>query len=164
MINQNFILVKYSPGCLKADKTALPEAVKPRDLTYCSHNHEYIVTINPDRCGLITITTWHFQFHLMNVSILHLRYEYHARSKSRFAWYSRCHITWCPLTTEIVASQCPSTRDAVLMTRYLTSVISASLDTLKNNYNSIKHLYNESENIIGGCNATFDSNYCWNFP
>ena len=164
MVNQNFVLVKYIPGCLKADKTAPPEAVKPRDLTYCSHNPEYIVTINPDRLVLRTTTTWHFQFHLMNVSILHLRYEYHAQSESRFAWYPRCYVTWCPLTTEIVALECPSSRDAALMTRYLTPVISVKNNYVKNNYNIIKHLYNEYANIIGGCNVTFDTNDCWDFP
>ena len=36
----------------------------------------------PDRSVLITIITWHFQFHPLNISILHLKYEYRARSES----------------------------------------------------------------------------------
>ena len=48
-----------------------PEGVSPRDLTYCSHKPECIVTTNPDRSVLITIITWHFQFRPVNVSILH---------------------------------------------------------------------------------------------
>ena len=85
-----------------------PEGVSPRDLTYCSHKPECIVTTNPDRSVLITIITWHFQFRPVNVSILHLKYDYRARSESRFACYSHCYVTWYPLTTGIVASQCPS--------------------------------------------------------
>ena len=38
----------------------------------------------------------HFRFHLVNVRILHLKCEYVARSKSRFACYSHCVVTWCP--------------------------------------------------------------------
>ena len=40
------------------------------NLTYCSHKPECIVTTNPDRSALITIITWHFQFHLVNISIV----------------------------------------------------------------------------------------------
>ena len=106
-----------------------PEGVSPRDLTYCSHKPERIVTTKPDRSVLITIITWHFQFRPVNFSILHLKYDYRARSESRFACYSHCYVTWCPLTTGIVASQCPSARDAVLVTRYLTPLISACLNS-----------------------------------
>ena len=106
-----------------------PEGVCPRDLTYCSHKPECIVTTNPDRSVLITIITWHFQFRPVNVSILHLKYDYRAWSESRFASYSHCYVTWYPLTTGIVASLCPSARDAVLVTRYPTPFISASLNS-----------------------------------
>ena len=34
-----------------------PEGVSPRDLTYCSHKPECIVTTKPDRSVLITIIT-----------------------------------------------------------------------------------------------------------
>ena len=60
-----------------------PEGVSPRDLTYCSHKPECVVPTNPDRSVLITIITWHFQFRPVNVSILHLKYDYRARSESR---------------------------------------------------------------------------------
>ena len=40
-------------------------------------------------------------------SIPHLEYESH------------CYVTWRPLTTGIVASQCPSSSDATLVTRHL---------------------------------------------
>ena len=84
-----------------------PEGVTPRDLTYCLHKPECIVTTNPDRSVLIPIITWHFQFRPVNVSILHLKYDCRAWSESRFACYSHCYVTWYPLTTGIVASQCP---------------------------------------------------------
>ena len=88
---------------------------------------EGIVTTNPDRLVLITIITWHFQFLPVNVSILHLKYDYRARSESRFACYTHCYVTWYPLTMGIVASQCPSARNAVLVTRYLIPIKSACL-------------------------------------
>ena len=50
-----------------------PEAYWLRDLPYCSHKPVCIGTTNPDRLVLITIITWHFQFHPMNVSNLHLK-------------------------------------------------------------------------------------------
>ena len=108
-----------------------PEGVSPRDMTYCSHKPEWMVTTNPNRSVLITIITWHFQFYPVNFSILHLNYEHRARSESRFACYSHCYVTWCPLTTGIVASQFPPSRDAALVTRYLRPFISASLNSLK---------------------------------
>ena len=106
-----------------------PEDVSPRDLTHCSHKPECIVTTNPDRSVLITIITWHFQFRPVNVSILHLNYDFRAGSESRFACYSHCYVTWYPLTAGIVTSQCPSARDAVLATSYLTPFISACLNS-----------------------------------
>ena len=57
----------------------------PRDLTYCSHKPECIGTTNPDRSVLITIITWPFQFHPMNVSNLHVKgtYVFEVRAVSR---------------------------------------------------------------------------------
>ena len=62
-----------------------PEGVSPRDLTYCSHKPECIGTTNLDRSVLITIITWHFQFHPVNVSNLHVKgaYVLEARAVSR---------------------------------------------------------------------------------
>ena len=36
--------------------------------------------------------------------------------------------------------------------------------SIKNNFITIKHIQNESVNIIEGCNVAFDTNDCWNFP
>ena len=74
---------------------------------------------------------FHLQFHFVNVSIIHLKYEYLARSERRFAWCSYCYVIWCPLTTGIVAPQCLSSKDAALVTHYLPPLISVSLNTLK---------------------------------
>ena len=120
---EGFVVTMHEGACEKGSQ------IRPRDLTYWSHKSEYIVTTNRDRSVLITIITWHFQFHPVNVSILHLKYDYRARSESRFACYSHCYVMWYPLTTGIVASQCPSARDAVLVTRYLTPFISACLNS-----------------------------------
>ena len=69
-------------------------------------NHDYNVT---------------FSISPVNVSILRSKYEFRARSESRFACYYHCYVTWCPLTTGIVASQYPSSRDAAIVTRYLSA-------------------------------------------
>ena len=121
---EGFVVTMHEGACEIGSQ--IPRAL---DLTYCSHKPECIVTTNPDRSVLITIITWHFHFRPMNVSILHLKDDCRARSESRFACYSHCYVTWCPLATGIVASQCPSARDAVLVTRYLTSLISTCLNS-----------------------------------
>ena len=101
--------------------------VSPRDLTYCSHKSVCIVTTNPGGSVLIAFISCYFQFRPVNVSILYLRCQYHARSESRFACFSQCYVTWCPLTTGIVTSQFPP-RDAALATRHLTHFILACLN------------------------------------
>ena len=45
--------------------------------------------------------------------------------------FSHCYATWCPLTTGIVASQYPSSRDAVLVRRCLVPLILVYLNTVK---------------------------------
>ena len=85
----------------------------------------------PPEPVLITNITWHFQFRPMNVSILHLNYEYRARSESRFTCYSHCYVTWCPLTTGIFVWQFPSSKDAALVARYPTPFILASSNSSK---------------------------------
>ena len=52
-------------------------------------------------------------------------------SEKLFVFFSHCYVTWCPLTTGIVASQCPLARDAALVTHHLTSLISTFLNPLK---------------------------------
>ena len=101
---ERFVVIMHEGGC-KTESEA--DADRPRDLAYCTCKPECIVTTTPDRSILITIITWHFQFPLVNCSILHLRYEYGSPSKRRFTCYSPCYVTWCPFTTGIVASQCP---------------------------------------------------------
>ena len=66
-----------------------------------------------------------FQFRPVNVSILALKCEYGSRSEGHFAGLSHCNVTWYPLTTGMVVSQCPSWRDSVLVMWYLTPLISA---------------------------------------
>ena len=101
--------------------------VSPRDLTYCSHKSVCIVTTNPGGSVLIAFISCYFQFRPVNVSILYLRCQYHARSESRFACLSHCYVSWCPLTTGIVTSQFPP-RVAALATRHLTHFILACLN------------------------------------
>ena len=70
----------------------------------------------------ITIITWHFQICPVSVSIIPLKYEYRAQSKSRFACYSHCYVTWCLLTTGIVAQN--SRRHGTLHSWRATSSLS----------------------------------------
>ena len=136
------------------------EADRPMDLTYCSHKPECIVTTNPDKSVLISIIAWHFQFHLVNVSILQLKYEYGARIESCSSLSSDCYVTWYPLTTGIGASQCPSERDTALVTCYLTLLIGV-FKSVDNNCTTITHIYNESVNIIEGSNVAFNEVIAW---
>ena len=123
---EGFVVTMHEGACETGSQ--IPRALA-RGLDVLFAQTECIVTTNPDRSVLITIITWHFQFRPVNVSILHLKDDYRARSESRFACYAHCYVTWCPLTTGIVASQCPSARDAVLVMRYLTPFTSACLNS-----------------------------------
>ena len=51
----------------------------------------------------------------VNSSSFHLKYEYGVQHKSHFMCYSHYYFTRCPLMT----SQCPSLRDAALLTHYI---------------------------------------------
>ena len=94
---------------------------RPSDFTYCWCMPECIVITKADRAVLITIVTWLFRFRPMVVSasILLLEGEYVARIERHLKWYSHCFVTLCSSTTGIVVSQCPSARDAKVVTRYL---------------------------------------------
>ena len=86
---------------------------------------------NPRQIGLNHDCNMTFSISPENVIILHLKYKFCSRSERRFACYSHCYVTWCPLTTGIVTSQHPSSRDAALVTLYLTALISTCLNVLK---------------------------------
>ena len=80
----------------------------------------------------------------MNVSILHLKYEYGARSESRFAYYSHCYVTWCPLTTGSVAFTMP-----VSKVRYAHGALPHTFrigvfKSIENNSTIVKYIYNMS--------------------
>ena len=106
---EGFVVTMHESTC--ETRSQIPTALA------FGHKPECMVTTNPNRSVLITIITWHFQFHPVIVSIPHLKYEYRARSESHFACYSHCYVTWCPIMTGIVASQFPLSRDAALVTR-----------------------------------------------
>ena len=73
-----------------------------------------------------------FLFHPLNVSSIHVKgaYVLEAKAMSR-ASPIVCYVTWCPLTTGIVALQYPSSREAVLVRRCPTPLISVRLNTVK---------------------------------
>ena len=96
------------------------QGLTARDWTYYSHRPECVVTKKPT------------QFHSVEVSIFHLKGEYGPQRVSRVACFTRCYDTWNALTKGIVATWCPSSRDAVFVTRYLTPLISACLYAVNN--------------------------------
>ena len=90
-----------------------------------------------------------FKSHPMNVSILHLKCENGVRSKNCFACYSHCYVAWRPLTTGIISSQCPSSRDAVFVTSHLRPLISACLNAVKKFCHNETYLQRIGEQMIG---------------
>ena len=81
---------------------------------------------NPDTLVLITIITQHFC-----ASTFHLKHENGTRSEIRFACYSHCYVMWWYITKEIIASQCPSSRDYVLLIHNCTHLMPACLFAVK---------------------------------
>ena len=135
------------------------EAYRPRDLTYCSHKPECIVTTNPDWLELTTIITRHFQFHHVNINVLHLKYEYGARGENCFACYFHSYVKWCRLTPGIVASKFPSATDTcnVLPQTFDIGVFK----TVKTNLTTVGHIHSKSATMIEGCNVALDANDCY---
>ena len=99
----------------------------------------------------------------MNVSILHLKYEYRARSSGPFRMLLPLlrHVVHlndvnCRLTIPVVKGRCA--HDALHHTLHIG--VFKFVETIST---TIKHIYKESANIIEGCNVAFDTNDCWNF-
>ena len=67
----------------------------------------------------------------MDVRIPHLNDDHRGRSESHFACYSHCYVTRRPLATGNCCLTMPSSRDAVLVTRYLEPFISKCLNAIK---------------------------------
>ena len=61
---------------------------------------------------------WYCWSRPMPVCILFLKSKYVALIERHIACYSHCYVTWCSITTGIVASQYLSSRDAQLVKRY----------------------------------------------
>ena len=77
----------------------------------------------------------------MNVSILHSKYEYAARSGSRLACFSHRYIMWCPLTTGIVASQCPLSQRTLCSWFATYTPLISIFKSVKKNSSTIKHIH-----------------------
>ena len=134
-----------------------PGVVRPRDLTYCSHKPECIVTTNHDIPVLILIITWHFHFHLVNVSTHQLRYVYRAQSEMRFTSYSDYHHVVsltegnCPLTILVIKGRCA--RDAL---PHFCNI--GEFKSVEKNSTTMKYIYNESVNILKAVMMLFYTN------
>ena len=94
----------------------------------------------------------------MNVSILHLKYKYGARTDSHFhvllpllLYMVLLNIGNCPLIMPIIKGCCAS--DALPHTFNI-----GMLESLEKNSATIKHIDNESTNIIIGYNVAFHTN------
>ena len=64
----------------------------------------------------------------------------------------------------IIFSKRPWSGDAVLVTRYLTPLISACLHAVKQGYDKQKHIYNESATLSDSCNVDFGTTDRWILP
>ena len=107
------VFVTIHEGACEQEVQA-PEVVESKDWTCCSHKPEKFVTTQPDRSALIPIRIRHFN------NVVH------------FACYTHCYVTWCPWRRELSPhNACPSSRDAVLVMRYLTPSISPWLNPVK---------------------------------
>ena len=108
----------------RASMKSDPEAVRPQNVTRCSRKLECSVATNPDWSVLSTIITWHFQLHLVNLCNLHFLCTNMAL---KVTTVSRATL----IVTSHVIPQFPTSRDAALLTRDLTSVMLACLNPLK---------------------------------
>ena len=119
------------------------------------------MTTKPDRSVLIMIIKWHYYFHCMNVSILHLKVEYGTRSKSHFTCYSHCCVTWCPIMTGSVTSQC-CFQGTLCSWHSLPHTFNIGVfKSSKKNSTAIIHIYNEFANLIHSCKVASDTNDWW---
>ena len=60
-------------------------------------------------------------------------------------------------------------KDLLILKRYACDVLPLTFNisvfkSSENNSTTVKHIYNESANIIEGCQVAFDTIDCWNFP
>ena len=128
-------------GRVQRNWNSKSEAVRPRNWNNCWYKHcdnkTRQIGLNHD--NIITL------FQSVNVCSLNLNANMvlETRATSRAA----------PIVASrrIVASQCPSSRDAVLLTRCFTPLISMCFN-LKQSY-EIKHINDESAKLIDGCNV-----------
>ena len=145
---------------LVRNRKSNPKGVSPRDLTYCSHKPDCIGKTNPDRSVLITIITWNFQFHPMNVSNLHICALCSKREPFHTLLPLLRHLVPlndgnCCLTIPVVKGRCAG---EALLHAFDIDVSKYG----KSNPTTIKHIYNESENWNESCDVAFDSNNWWN--
>ena len=155
-------LDRFWRGLLSQCKSARAKQKFKQDLTYRSHKSECIGTTNSDRSVLITIITWHFQFHPAKVSNLHEEgaYVLEARAVSRALPLLRHVVPLndgnCRLTIPVVKGR--RARDALPHVFHI-----GVFKFVKAIFTAIKHIYKEYANIIEDCYVVFDSNDCWNF-
>ena len=62
----------------------------------------------------------------------------------------------CRFTMPVVKNRC--NRDVLPHTFNI-----GVFKSIKKDPDTLQHIYNESANIIEGCNVAFDTNACWNF-
>ena len=140
-----------------------PDGVSPRDLTYCSHKPECIGTTNPDRSVLITIITWHFQFHPWMLVI--------STQKAHMCSKRELFHELLPLLRHVVPLNDGNCRLTIPVVKGCCAreALSHAFDIGvfkygKSNPTTIKHIYNESHNLNESCDVALDSNDWWNLP
>ena len=151
---EGFVVPMHEGSC--ENRKLNPEGFIPRDLTHCLHKPECIGTTNPDRLVLIT---WHFQLHPVNVNNLHLKENMCFKWEPLYALLPSLHHVVplndgnCRLTIPIVKGSCAH---EALPHAFNIGVFKCG----KSNPTTIKHIYNESENLNESCDVAFafDSN------
>ena len=140
-----------------------PEGVSPRDLTYCSQKPECIGTTNPDRSVPITIITWHFEFHPVNVSNLPQK-THKCLKREPFHVLLPLLRHMVPLNDENCRLTIPVGKGRCAREALPHAFNIGVFEYGKSNPTTIKHIYNESDNFNESCHVAFDNNSCWNLP
>ena len=141
-----------------------PEAVGSRDWTCRSHKPECILTIKSDRSVITTIITWHFNFTLwmlvFSIEMTNMVLEARAVSRTSPIVASR----GAPWRQELSPHNARRQGTLRPWRATLIPLILACLNPFKRIHPQLKHINNESANIIESCYVAFDTNDCCNFP
>ena len=127
----------------RANRKSWSFGLRPRSWTYYSHVSEWQQNLSDNK-------TWQFGLnygHKMTFLISPHEGDYSSNQRQIWClkWWPFCVL---PLSHHVVPRNYRRTRDAELVIRYLILLICESLNSMKSNYTTIKHVYIESANLI----------------